>query len=587
MNICDILLAHAATCPESPAIIEAQGDHSRTLTYADLERASARAAALLYRTGLREGDGVLALLPMSAELYIGLAAIFRLGLVAMFPDPSAGKAHIEFCCALHPPKAMIATSRAHLLRILSPAIQQIPLKFSVGLPVPGATSWSRADRLDPFEQIHPSRSDTPALLTFTSGSTGRPKAAVRTHGFLLAQHRVLELSLGLKPGEVDLTALPMFVLANLASGVTSLIPDVDLRHPASIDSAALVSQIQAHQPTRIVASPALLEGLTEYCLEHGVTLSGFRKIFMGGAPVFPRLLAKLRSVAPQANLTAVYGSTEAEPIAHVGHEAISPEDIDAMLAGRGLIAGTPVSTIQLRILPDRWGTPVGPFSRKEFASVSLSPGEVGEIVVSGEHVLSGYLRGVGDEETKFTVAGTPWHRTGDEGYLDERGRLWLLGRCAARIEDAYGTLYPFTVECAAHEHPGVRRAAMISRNGRRILAIEPDGSPRDLDLTSLRQRLAWAHIDEIQMHERIPVDQRHNAKIDYPALHQMLDATDRLSYSDRRLARFIREVTRHPHRVPFGCSLPSRERARNIPSPLVREGPRRIPSPLVGGRGTG
>ena len=59
----------------------------------------------------------------------------------------------------------------------------------------------------------------------------------------------------------------------------------------------------------------------------------------------------------------------------------------------------------------------------------------GEIVVSGAHVGAGYVGGVGDAETKFRVGEVIWHRTGDAGYLDAHGRLWLLGRCSARIAD--------------------------------------------------------------------------------------------------------------------------------------------------------
>ncbi len=143
-------------------------------------------------------------------------------------------------------------------------------------------------------------------------------------------------------------------------------------------------------------------------------------------------------------------------------------------------------------------------------------------MVSGDHVLPGYLGGRGDEETKFAVEGTRWHRTGDAGYLDHRGCLWLLGRCAALMEDAGGTLYPFTVESAAPHHPGVRRAAVTFHQGRRILALEFDNRVANADLTSLRQTVAWARIDEIQVHTHIPVDKRHNAKIDYPALKKLV-----------------------------------------------------------------
>jgi len=522
MNIGEVLHNRAATYPERAAIIYTKHARSHTLTYGELDRAAAQAAGLLYQAGLRPGDVVLIFCPMSPELYIALGAIFRLGLIGMFLDPAAGIELIDRSCSICHPQALIASSRAHLLRFFSPALRRIPLKYSIGLPVPGAVSWASDKRTAPYEQIHPCAPEIPALLTFTSGSTGQPKATVRTHGFLLAQHRALEKSLELMPGEVDLTSLPIFALANLASGVTSLIPDADLQRPAFINSAPVVAQIHAHQPTRTAASPALLERLADYCLKHGLRLPEFRKIFSGGAPVYPRLLEKLQSVAPTAEIITVYGSTEAEPIAHVSHQATQEEDIAAMLGGRGLLVGQPVPEIQLRILPNRWGTPIPSLSREDFVDACLTPDQAGEIVVSGKHVNTSYLNGNGNKETKFTVDGIPWHRTGDAGYLDHRGRLWLLGRCASRIDDAHGTLYPFAGECAANNYPGVCRAAIVSHGGRRILAVEFYDHGARTDLTPLTQALAWVHIDEIQVHKRIPVDKRHNAKIDYPALYKLL-----------------------------------------------------------------
>src|SRR5262249_54887457 len=160
-----------------------------------------------------------------------LIALFRLGLVAMVVDPSAGMAHIEQCCALTPPHAFIGSAKAHLLRLASPALRRIPRKFVIGGALPGAVPWSRADTLAPHDEVHDAGPAAPALLTFTSGSTGLPKAALRSHGFLLAQHRVLEHTFPAAPGSVSLTTLPIFVLADLASGVTSLIAAGDLRHP--------------------------------------------------------------------------------------------------------------------------------------------------------------------------------------------------------------------------------------------------------------------------------------------------------------------------------------------------------------------
>lgn len=501
-------------------------------TFQDLEAGSAAIAAEFLRAGLQRGDAVLVFYPMSVELYAVLLALIRLGLIAVFIDPSAGKEHIERCCELYPPQALLASPKAHLLRLVSPALRRIPLKFSLGAGVPGAKTlrWQAASAQgENYEgtarEVVPNLADVPAshpaLLTFTSGSTGQPKAALRTHGFLQAQHRVLQQRLALAPGETDLATLPIFVLANLASGVQSVIPGVDLRFPGAIDPRLVVEQIQATSPVRTAASPALLERLADYCLAQKIQLNSFQKIFTGGAPVFPRLLDKLQTIAPQARVVAVYGSTEAEPIAEIARDEITSADWQAMRDGRGLLAGTPVPEIHLRIVREQWGVPVPPLSPAEFARRCLPVNEPGEIVVSGEHVLPGYLHGQGDEETKFLVDGQVWHRTGDAGYLDHAGRLWLLGRCSAKITDAHGTLYPFAVECAAMNFAVVRRAALVSLQGQRVLVVELLEGENALP-PQFQEALVWAKLGAVRMVKRIPVDQRHNAKVDYPALHKML-----------------------------------------------------------------
>jgi acyl-CoA synthetase (AMP-forming)/AMP-acid ligase II len=503
------------------AIIDAARGADRALSFRELERASARLASLLAGEGLRQGDRVVLLQPMSAELYIALVALFRLGLVATFLDPSAGRGHVARCCRIASPRAFIGSVKAHVLALLLPGLRRIPLKIVIGPALPGCLSWSRADRMEPLERFAPCESETPALITFTSGSTGRPKAAMRSHGFLLAQQRALEQTIGLPAGAVELATLPVFALANLAAGVTSLIPDADLRSPGRVDPAPILAQIDAHRPSRVTASPAFLERIADDSLRHERKLLTFEQVFTGGAPVFPVLLDKLRHVAPRAEIIAVYGSTEAEPIAELSHDEISAEDRAAMGAGRGLLAGRPVAVVALRILPDRGGAPIEAMSAADLDAACARESEPGEIIVSGDHVLSGYLDREGDAETKFRVDGKVWHRTGDAGYLDGTGRLWLLGRCAAVVRDAHGTLYPFAVECAAHQLPGVRRSALLSRDGERILAVEAQPGAA-IDAGSIRAELAWAQLDRVVLVKEIPVDKRHNAKVDYTALDRLI-----------------------------------------------------------------
>jgi acyl-CoA synthetase (AMP-forming)/AMP-acid ligase II len=240
--------------------------------------------------------------------------------------------------------------------------------------------------------------------------------------------------------------------------------------------------------------------------------------------VFPRDLRQARNLFPNAEITAVYGSTEAEPMAEVHLSEIGKEDFLAMERGAGLLAGVPVASIALRIVRDQWGKHLNPMTKPQFDALCLAPEAVGEIVVSGRHVLPGYLNCAGDSETKFDVDGVRWHRTGDLGWLDSRGRLWLMGPASAAIHDPHGDLYPFAAECAAMQVEGVRRAAILQVAGLRVLAVEAD---REEVRDSLRRSMAWAHLNEVRLLDSIPMDKRHNAKIDYGSLSKALSKPNR------------------------------------------------------------
>jgi acyl-CoA synthetase (AMP-forming)/AMP-acid ligase II len=522
MNVASILHEHAMTRGEQPAILE----RGRAISYAALERAVAAAASRLADACVGRDMRVLVLGPMSIDLYTAVIALFRVGATVVFADPSPGFRSFDACVARVRPHAFVGVPRAHLLRLVSPAVRRVAVKLMLARVVDSGSECANGAAPSPVA----CRPDAPAIITFTSGSTGTPKAAVRSHGFLMAQHRALAGALALGAGDVDLLTLPVVMLANLASGVTSVIPDADLRAPGAIRPGPVIHQLHRHHVGRIVASPAFLERLVEALEQSGERLTNVSRIATGGAPVFPALLDRLARVAPAASILAVYGSTEAEPIASVDRREVGLDDRQAMRNGRGLLAGVPEAAVDLRVLPDRWGRPQRFSSSADFDRAALGVGEAGEIVVTGDHVLRGYLDGVGDDETKMVAGDRVWHRTGDAGYLDATGRLWLLGRCAARVEDVDGVLYPFAVECAASDVAGVARSAFVSHRGRRLLVVEArdDGAgarvvPAPADLrAALMERLAWARLSDVRIVGRVPVDRRHNAKVDYPALARML-----------------------------------------------------------------
>jgi olefin beta-lactone synthetase len=490
------------------------------ITFGELERESARLVRLLRDVGVGGGDHVLVLVGMSIQLYIVLIACFRIGAVATFPDAWGGLETIARCCQLAQPRAMVGAGGAHLLRLVVNGLRKIPRKIVFGLSVPGACRWRPDMRpcrgiglaggvrgtmsqsppggnaSSRFFPEHPTACEdqAPALLTFTSGSTGVPKPIIRSHALLLAQHRALVPALGLQPGQVDLTAMPMFVLANLASGVTSVIPDADLRLPESVRPAPLLRQIEQERISRCIASPALLDRLlgTFNGSPAPGPLTTLQHIHTGGGPVFPGLLEHLHRLCSD-RATAIYGSTEAEPIAHLSWDEVSKDDRQRMASGAGILAGRPVPEISIRIVED-------------------------EILVSGNHVVSHCVAGSGAEAAKVRMDGRIWHRTGDSGYMDGSGRLWLLGRLEGRVEDDGGVIYPFAAEAAASLVSGVRRSALIPLRGQRALVVEAPNACK----AALQRAVEPLGIRLIVKIRRIPVDRRHNAKIDYRALRRCI-----------------------------------------------------------------
>ena len=532
MNLVTRLAERALEHPERPALVDSHRGTDRVVTFGELSKRVNAGAAALSDMGLKRGDVIQVFQPVSIELYELLLSAFHSGIRVMLADPSAGRNFLSLCCERVMPDAFFGPWKAHCLRLAVPLLRRIRTPITSGAWFPGTRRWKTdAEGLPPIDLPD----DEAALITFTSGSTGVPKAAVRSHGFLLAQHRTLSRALQFEHAEADLITLPVFVLANLASGLTSVIADTDLAHPGTPAASAIRRQCARHRVTRCAASPAFFEGL----LRSQKAMPAFQKIFTGGAPVFPDLLRRLHDAYPDAMIHSVYGSTEAEPIAHFSASDANHKTDAITNAGGGLCSGASVPEIELRVIADHWGNSLGPMCETEFAALAMPAGQAGEIVVSGAHVLPGYLDGLGDGETKIHVDDRIWHRTGDAGWLDESDRVWLLGRCAEKLPPFPSPTglpdealhYPFAIECSLREQfPDIRTAAVDWR-GRRTLAL---GLSRGATaVPKIREKAAKLGVHDVVCLKTLPLDRRHNAKIDHPALRRMLEKADIGSAKER------------------------------------------------------
>jgi acyl-CoA synthetase (AMP-forming)/AMP-acid ligase II len=478
-NLFELVETLARDKPHRVAVISPAGEMQ---TCAELAERAGRLAGSFRARGIGRGDRVLIMAPPRPELYVVVLALMKLAATAVFVEPALGLRHLLRCSRAARPSAFVGTRRAHLLLRARGALADVPLKLSLDdLP---------SDR-SPAVASEPADEGTPALITYTSGTGGAPKATGRTHALLWAQHRALADDFPYREGERILTGLPLFALHDLAAGAGVVLPA--LRGGAALepDAARVVRQVMEHDVTLIRGGPRFCAELGRYCASRGLVLPGVRALFTGGAPVPLAFIEELRRLLPDGEVYVVYGSTEAEPIA-----AASGDDRVHLhpLTGRGfgVCVGMPIGGANVRILPE--------------GSAS------GEVTVAGRHVNHG-----------------GWHRTGDTGYLDDRGRLWLTGRVASAVRRGGKTLEPLRIEPIVDALRFVRRSALLGvpdreLGQRAVLVVAPK---RKGLLMRVFRSGAWRaeidracgsvgiEVDEIRFARTIPLDRRHRAKIRY------------------------------------------------------------------------
>ena len=526
-TLADPLFEWAARAPERAAIVH----RGRSASYGELARRVRGRAAELRRRGIGEGDRVLVFVPMSIPLYEILLAVFAVGAAAVFVDAWAGARRIDRAAALAECKGFVGVPKAFLLLLASRALRRIPVKLLPGFGGLARTEPGHQDCLaEPGHQdclAEPGQRgsllsctpERPALVTFTTGSTGEPKAALRTVGFLLEQLRVLRAEIRIEEGDVDLATLPVFVLANLACGATTLLPDFNPARPADFDPARVRAEAAALGVTTTAGSPAFYERLTEGLPPGAPAIPTLRRLHVGGAAVWPDFAARLRAAFPGADVRALYGSTEAEPIACIGADELAA---CADLSG-GIPAGAPSPHLRVAVIPIGTPPPDRELSAAEWEALALPEGEPGELCVAGPHVLKTYFRNdAALRENKIRVAGEVWHRTGDAARL-AGGRLFLLGRASRAFRGTDGAWrFPMLLEARLRAIPGIAAGTVLRLpDGRLAAAVEPDGAA---PAASLPAAVAAAGIpnDLVRVLRRLPRDPRHRSKIDYGALSAAL-----------------------------------------------------------------
>ena len=226
-------------------------------------------------------------------------------------------------------------------------------------------------------------------------------------------------------------------------------------------------------------------------------------------------MEKIRKIFINAEINALYGASEAEPISRLNFKDITEDDIKSMKNGNGLLAGKIVEGLELKIEEIKE-------KKQKINSVErdkdtkVNPEVRGEILVKGENVVNGYLNVQKNPDEK-------WHRTGDMGYINSDGQLMLLGRVKGRIEIGGKIYYPFAVETAFSFCKILKKSVLTSKNGKLYLLVERNPEYKgdlleNAEILELKKKFGIYEIVETE----IPMDKRHNSKTDYKKLEEIV-----------------------------------------------------------------
>jgi acyl-CoA synthetase (AMP-forming)/AMP-acid ligase II len=479
-TVAGVLDRFVARTPEREALVGRSG----RFAYAELDRAVNRAARELAALGVARGDRVAACLPNDVDIVIAFLATARLGAIWVGVNRP-----------LAPPEKrwLLEDSGARVYLVAPDLAAQIDGPARVVPVTPGSVGRGGPDAERPRVEIGPHE---PAAIAYTSGTTGFPKGAVHSHHNLLLPGRVAAetgaYGPDLRQGVVlPLTILNLMVLAPLVAfqdGSCCVCID-------RIDPEGLAEWVRTERVGHFAAVPTVYYDLLTHPKVAREDLATLRRPEVGGAEC-PEEFRRLYRERFGADVVIGYGMTEAPT-------AVTRTDGSAAPAPG--LCGKAVPQVEILILDEK--------------DQPVPTGEIGEICVAPR--TSGPWAGVytpmlgywnKPEETAKALRNGVYH-SGDLGFLDARGDLYIRGRRNELILRGGANVYPAEVERALQEHPAVAAAAVLGRPdtrlGQRVVAAVQLAAGREATAAELaafaRERLARYKVpDEIALVAALP-----------------------------------------------------------------------------------
>jgi long-chain acyl-CoA synthetase len=436
-GLADIVRVHAAERPDAAAIVY----EGRTTTYAGLDRAASQVANGLIAKGLKPQARV-AHLDKSSDLFFEL----------LFGLAKANAVMVSVNWRLAPPEVLhiVNDAEAEILFVgeeYFPVIEKIRdgLKTVREIVTLGGrhgawdsfTAWR--DRQPATDPLLSTRPEDTAVQFYTSGTTGLPKGAELTNANFACMLPLWTKTWLLAPGVPNLVCLPMFHIGGAGWGIAGLFAGATNHVVREFVPAVILEIIQRERLQVMLLVPAMILFLVQAPQIRETDLSSLRLIVYGAAPIPADLLKQAMGIF-KCGFQQVYGLTETTGAITL----LPPEDHDPSDAKKLLSCGFAQAGVELRIVDD--------------AGEALPVGQVGEIAVRSPQIMRGYWR---LPEATDRAIHDDWFFTGDAGYLDENGYLFIYDRVKDMIVSGGENIYPAEVESALFGHPDVADVAVI------------------------------------------------------------------------------------------------------------------------------
>lgn len=334
----------------------------------------------------------------------------------------------------------------------------------------GAPGWESADasmaQALPVPAAVPVNADDVAVIMYTSGTTGHPKGAMLTHGNFWANNLNEVLLWDMVSTDVTLNFAPMFHVGGLLCGtMATLLVGGHLVLQRGFEAGAVMRAITQHRVSVTFGVPAMLLFISQHADFAEADLRSLRLVAVGGAPM-PEPLLRLYA-ARGVPVHQGYGMTETASMITF----LNPDRATYKLGS----SGTPPLLTEIALI-DGTGRPI------------TEPGVAGEICVRGANVMSGYWRRPEATLAAFTPDG--WFRSGDVGYCDAEGFLFICDRLKDMVISGGENIYPAEVESVLYDHPDIAEVAVIGapdeRWGERVVAVVAVKPGKTLTLESLQ-----------------------------------------------------------------------------------------------------